>query len=106
MQLMQQYVQKSSSTFLPRRSRKVTGFSVFSHSAPEGKSGALTWPSNKGFFVGISFLSCCCCARGVLKLIKEDSAMTASAAAQPRTRRASMGVVDLSIFCDLDVWAF
>ena len=42
MQLMQQCVQKSSSTTRPRRSRNDSGFEMLSHSVSELKSGART----------------------------------------------------------------
>src|SRR4051794_31678162 len=41
MQLMQQYVQKSSTTTLPRRSLSLTGPAVLSQPTPPSSSGAL-----------------------------------------------------------------
>src|SRR5262249_37648429 len=47
-QLIQQKVQKSSRTSLPRRSLSETGRSVPIQSRSGGKSGALTAPANRG----------------------------------------------------------
>ena len=45
MQLIQQYVQKSSSTTLPDRSFRLIAPRLLSHSRPEGKSGASVVPT-------------------------------------------------------------
>src|SRR5262245_3795334 len=45
MQLIQPYVQNSRMTIFPRRSRRVTGRSVLTHSSPLGNSGAFTRPA-------------------------------------------------------------
>jgi hypothetical protein len=54
MQLIQQYVQKSRTTSLPRSWEREIGDSVFSQSSPARKSGALTFPA---YFVGTGCFS-------------------------------------------------
>src|SRR5271170_3270884 len=48
MQLMQQYVQKSRRTILPRSCLRLMGSRTFSQSSPAGNSGAFTFPSYGG----------------------------------------------------------
>src|SRR5712671_4009349 len=65
MQLMQQYVQKSSRTILPRSCFRLIGDWVLIQSRPGGKSGALVFPGyrdNAGYFEAVCVLAprvCC-----------------------------------------------